>query len=71
MTEDQAKQRFMVLNLVRFVGLIFVIFGVVLMSGKLEIADGPMVGSILLVFGAIEFFIVPVLIKRIWNTPNP
>jgi hypothetical protein len=68
MTEQQAKQRFLILNLVRLSNLGGVIMGVLLISGK--IVDDAMIknaGYIFVVVGAAGFFGIPVLLKSIWQ----
>ncbi len=69
-SEDKAKQQFMMLNLVRFVGLAFVILGVAMISGKILGPDGTIPGTILVILGAIEFFVAPVILKKMWRTPE-
>ncbi len=69
-SEDKAKQQFLMLNLVRFVGLAFVILGVTMISGKILGPDGAFPGTILVIMGAIEFFIAPVILKKMWRTPE-
>lgn len=67
MTEDQAKQRFLVLNLVRLLALLIVMAGVANIAGRFLPDLSPMLGYVLLVFGAADFFGAPVLLKRIWQ----
>jgi len=67
MTEDQAKRRFMLLNLVRFFGLAMVMAGVANLGGKLLPEFTPVLGTILLIAGAVDFFLAPVLLKKAWR----
>ena len=69
-SEDKARQQFLMLNLVRFVGLAFVILGVTMISGKILGADGMVPGTILVILGAIEFFVLPVVLKKMWRKPD-
>jgi hypothetical protein len=70
MTEEQAKKRFMILNLVRFSALAFIFAGAANIGGKLLPELMPMLGYVLLVIGAVDFFLAPVLLKRMWRTPE-
>jgi hypothetical protein len=67
MTEDQAKRRFMILNLVRFVAMVMVFAGVANIAGRLLPEFAPTLGYFLLVFGAADFFLAPTLLKRMWQ----
>jgi hypothetical protein len=64
--ERQAKQRFMTLSLFRFVSVFLVLFGVVILSGRL-LPDLEIVGYAFVVLGAVEFFMMPVILKKIWT----
>jgi hypothetical protein len=70
MTEELAKKRFMILNLVRFSALAFIFAGAANIGGKLLPELTPTLGYALLVIGAIDFFLAPVLLKRMWRTPE-
>ncbi len=65
MTEEQAKQRFMILNLVRLVSIGIMAIGVAIIAGKIDVPEA--VGYILLVVGLIDYFIMPVIMKRAWK----
>jgi hypothetical protein len=67
MTEEQARQRFMILNLVRLASLAIVLAGVANISGAFLPDLSPMLGTVLLVAGAADFFFAPVLLKRAWR----
>jgi ABC-type uncharacterized transport system permease subunit len=67
MTEEQAKQRFMLLNLTRLFGVGLAFAGIANISGNFLPGMAPVLGYILLVFGAADFFISPILLKRIWQ----
>jgi hypothetical protein len=70
MNEELAKKRFMILNLVRFSALAFIFAGAANIGGKLMPELMPVLGYVLLVIGAVDFFLAPVLLKRIWRTPE-
>lgn len=67
MNEDAAKQRFILLNLLRLIALMIVLAGVANISGRLLPDLSPVLGYVLLVVGAIDFFAAPVLLKRAWR----
>ncbi len=67
MTEDQAKQRFMMLNLVRLTGVILSFGGIANIGGKLLPELAPMLGFALLVTGVADFFVLPVVLKKAWQ----
>lgn len=70
MNEELARKRFMILNLVRFSALAFIFAGAANIGGKLLPELMPVLGYILLVIGAVDFFLAPVLLKRLWRTPE-
>lgn len=68
--EELARKRFMILNLVRFGAIAFVFAGAANVGGKLLPGYSPGLGYILLVAGALDFFLAPVLLKRGWRNPD-
>ncbi len=70
MTEEEAKQRFMVLNLVRIIAIIIVLAGILNIAGRLFPEVSPELGYALLVAGVVDFFLAPVLLKRRWRDPG-
>lgn len=67
MTEEEAKKRFLILNLVRLFALAMVLAGVLNISGRLLPDLAPVLGYVLLVFGAADFFLAPVLLRKMWR----
>lgn len=65
--EMQARQRFIILNLLRFSGAIIVMMGLSISAGRLVPDFPPLLGYLLLILGMIEFFLLPVLLKKSWN----
>ncbi|MDE1467043.1 hypothetical protein [Aurantiacibacter sp. D1-12] len=64
--EAQAKQRFILINLMRLTGVAMVLAGLVIANGAFDL---PMwVGIILIVFGMIEALIMPTFMARMWST---
>ena len=66
--EKLARQRFFLLQMVRLGGAVMAMIGAVILSGRL--IDMPELGYVLLVLGAVEFFLLPNLISRGWRTPD-
>lgn len=65
--EMQAKQRFIILNLLRFSGAVIVMLGLAINAGRLFPDFPPLLGYFFLILGMIEFFLLPVLLKKSWN----
>lgn len=70
MNEDLAKQRFMIINFVRFSAVALIFAGAANVAGKLLPELAPILGYGLLLVGAIDFFLAPVLLKRMWRSPD-
>lgn len=68
--EELARKRFMILNLVRLGSLALVVVAMANIGGKLFPDLSPVLGYVLLVFGTIDFFLAPVILKRGWRTPD-
>ena len=66
--EEQAKARFFLMNMIRLLGAIMVILGMLVTGGTL--AWPKVVGYALLVFGLIDFFVVPLVLARKWRSPD-
>lgn len=71
MTEDQARQRFMILNMIRLFAVAMVLAGVANVGGKFLPDLAPWFGYILIVVGAFDFFYAPRLLKRNWRNRDP
>jgi hypothetical protein len=67
MNEDRAKQRFLVMQLTRLAGLATVMLGIANVGGKLLPGLSPYLGYGLLIIGAVDFFLVPIMLKRAWQ----
>lgn len=67
MTEDQAKQRFLALTLLRVFGLGLVLAGAANIAGAWMPELAPNLGYLMLVIGALDFFLVPALLKKAWR----
>ncbi len=67
MNERLAKQRFTQLNLTRLVGVAFVFGGAANVQGGFAEQVSPYLGYVMLIFGVLDFFVAPVLLKRQWR----
>jgi hypothetical protein len=70
MTEEEAKKRFMQLQLVRLLGVAFVMAGAANVAGKWLPDLAPWLGLILMINGAVDFFVLPMLLKKKWQNPS-
>lgn len=65
---DPAANRFWIMQAMRFSGMVLAIFGALILG---QIIDLPQfVGAIFLVLGAVDFFIVPIVLAKRWKTPD-
>lgn len=65
---DPAKERFIMLQLIRLGGALLVLGGVLILSGT--VTGPPLVGYGLLLFGLFEFFAMPIFLAKRWKTPR-
>lgn len=69
MNDNQARNRFLVISLLRLAGALLVMFGLVIAAGRLP--DVPrIVGIVAVLVGALDFALVPLLLARRWRTPK-
>jgi hypothetical protein len=64
--DAQAMRRFTMLNIVRSVSAALVMLGVAIISGSI-LPGFEFVGYGFVILGAVEFFLMPVILKRMWN----
>ena len=67
-TEAQAKQRFAMISIVRFGGVLMVLAGILVAQGVIDLP--AWVGYILVVLGMVEVFFLPTLLARRWKSPD-
>jgi hypothetical protein len=65
---DPAKAKFYFIAAQRIAGVVLVILGIMAMEGRLDWGEG--VGAVLAVVGLIDFFLVPLLLARLWKSPG-
>lgn len=63
--ERQVRQRFIILNALRFSGIVMVMFGFAIVRGLIDLPWA--LGAGLAVIGMLEFFFLPRFIARSWN----
>ena len=67
MNEETARKRFMALNLCRLIGLLLVFGGIANIGGHMLPDLAPILGYCLVIAGAVDFFVSPVLLKKLWR----
>jgi hypothetical protein len=63
---DPAKGRFYFIAAHRVIGAVLVVLGMMAMEGVLD--WGEALGTVLAVTGLIIFFVIPVLLSRMWRS---
>jgi hypothetical protein len=67
-SEDEARNRWMVINALRVGGLVFALIGIL---GLGHVIALPEIAAYLIVaVGLADFFVVPLLLARKWRTPK-
>jgi len=66
-SEARARQRFIVLNALRFSGIALVLLGIALARGHIIPGLPWQVGGVIALAGLVEFFFAPPLIARAWR----
>lgn len=71
MSEDEARarNRFIVIQIVRLTGLGLFLFGLLAIAGRVELP--AVAGYGLAVVGMVEMLIVPLILSRKWKSPRP
>lgn len=69
-SEDEriARGRFMIINFVRLAAIGIAFVGAANIGGHLLPEYAPLLGQCLIAVAAIDFFLAPVLLKRIWRS---
>lgn len=68
MTDDPARARFFILQLVRLAGVAMVLTGLAITQGAIDLPQS--VGVALVALGFVEVFFVPRLLARKWKSPG-
>ncbi|ANY19933.1 hypothetical protein A6F68_01417 [Tsuneonella dongtanensis] len=69
---DRERQRFVVLNAMRFVGFALVLFGILLTQGAVSVAGDldQFLGYFFIVIGLFDGFFMPLIMAHKWRTPS-
>lgn len=66
--DDQAKARWMTIQIVRWTGLGLFIVGLLVFAGRIDLPG--IAGYVLMGVGLIDALFVPTLLARRWKTPR-
>ena len=66
---DPARTRFFTLGLIRLLGVASAFLGVAVIA-KRWVEPAEIIGGLLLLNGAVDVLVVPVLLVKRWRTPN-
>lgn len=64
--EKLARQRFLTLNIIRFIGVACAFAGIANIAGKLLPEFSPYVGYVLLLNAAVDVLLAPAWLKKAW-----
>ena len=67
--ESLAKQRFLMLNLVRLSATALTVVGLLIVAGKIAIPKPA--GVAFAIFGLLELLLLPPFLARKWKSPGP
>ncbi len=72
-SEEQAHQRWLVIQLMRIGGFAFVLLGILMTQGVLDFAGDSnwLVGTIFVLIGLVDGFFMPVFLARKWRNSSP
>jgi hypothetical protein len=66
MSEDQAKARFLALQLIRLIGVAMAVFGLLIIAGKTSLPVE--VGYVLFVIGLLDAMFAPIVLTKRWKS---
>jgi hypothetical protein len=69
MSDDPAKPRFLVIQMLRLSGVAFVLVGLAILNGVIELPE--IAGYVILGIGLLDTLVAPILLSRVWKTPLP
>jgi len=67
---DEAEKRFWTINMVRLMGVAFVIVGLMMATGRVLPQVPSWVGYILLANGLVDVLVIPAILARKWRSPK-
>lgn len=65
-----AKKRFFALNLVRAMGVGLVLLGLLFALDKIDVPMRHLIGTIMVLLGLVDVFIMPGFLAKRWRTPG-
>lgn len=68
MTDDPARARFFILQMVRMAGVAMVLVGLAITQGAIDLP--PAIGVVLIGIGFIDVFFVPRILAKRWKSPG-
>ena len=69
MSNDPARAKFLVIQLLRLTGVGLVLLGLAILNGAVDLPEPA--GYVFFVVGLLDALIAPVLLSRAWKTPLP
>jgi hypothetical protein len=69
MSEDPARRRFMVVQAMRWAGVAFVILGLLVINGRVDLPREA--GYVLFLIGIVDALVMPTVLARRWKSPPP
>ncbi len=63
---DPAKARFYFIAAHRLVGAVLIVLGMLAMQGVLDWGEG--IGKVIALVGLIDFFVIPLILARMWRS---
>lgn len=69
---DPAMARWLVIQLLRWIGVAMIVLGILLNEGRLAILESgnDLLGYALIVIGLLDGFVAPVFLARRWRSPD-
>lgn len=64
--KDPARARFYFIAAHRVIGAVLIALGILAMRGALDWGEG--VGKVLAIVGLIDFFVIPLMLARLWRS---
>ncbi|MDE2597580.1 MAG: hypothetical protein KGL44_11950 [Sphingomonadales bacterium] len=65
---DAAKARWAIIQVVRLTGVAMVLFGVLIMAGRINLPQ--IAGMVLALVGLVESLALPLVLAKAWKTPD-
>jgi hypothetical protein len=67
-SDETARNRFLVINLARFSGVALVLISILILTHTVDLPDW--IGFVILAAGLVDIFLVPRWLARKWATPR-